>query len=110
MDCQRKPLHSAVASEQKSTYCCDAGFDPSTLSIAVTEFTLYLAAEPAFVAALAADRDYDEAVLAQFHAKVAAGELGEYEHASRLDQLMQQVTLLHCPYSVGSYMLVNASC
>ena len=57
----------------------------------MTEFTLHLATDEAFVAAVAADRDYDDTILAQFHAKVAAGELGDYEHASRLAKLMQQV-------------------
>lgn len=69
------------------------GFDPSSLSIAVTEFTLYLAADPAFVAAVAAEQDYNDDILIHFHRKVAAGELGEYEHASRLAQLMQQVRI-----------------
>lgn len=69
------------------------GFDPSSLSIAVTEFTLYLATDPAFVAAIAAEQDYNGSILTDFHRKVAAGELGEYEHASRLAKLMQQVRI-----------------
>lgn len=68
-----------------------AGFDPSSLSVAVTEFLLHLATDEAFVAAVAAEQDYDEAILSQFHSKVAAGELGTYEHASRLAKLIEQV-------------------
>ncbi len=73
------------------TFPCLAGFDPASLSIAVTEFTLLMAAEPAFVAAVAAERDYNEAVLVEFRDCVTAGKLGEYEHASRLDKMIKEV-------------------
>ena len=55
------------------------------------EFMLLMAAEPAFVAALAAERDFEEGVLIACHDRVAAGQLGEHEHASRLEALIEQV-------------------
>ena len=57
----------------------------------MTEFTLLMAAERAFVAAVAAERDYNETVLIEFRDRVTAGKLGEYEHASRLDKLIKEV-------------------
>ena len=57
----------------------------------MTEFTLLMAAERDFVAAVAAERDYDGAVLTEFRDRVRAGELGEYEHASRMDKLIKEV-------------------
>ena len=74
--------------------CLPAGFDPSSLSVAVSDFTLHLAMDDAFVAAVAAEQDYDEGILVQFHTKVAAGELGTHEHASRLASLIAQVGIL----------------
>jgi hypothetical protein len=53
------------------------------------QFMLLLAESAEFVAALAAERDYDEAVLRQFHHRLVAEQLGEYEHAARLDKLIK---------------------
>ncbi len=71
--------------------CCAPGFQPSGLSTAIVEFMLLMAAEPRFVAALAAERDFEAAVLVACRDRVAAGQLGEHEHASRLEALIEQV-------------------
>ncbi len=68
-----------------------AGFDPTKLSVAVSEFMLHLARKPAFVRAIAAEQDYNEAVLRGFHDAVTSGQLGAHGHAVGLEQLMQQV-------------------
>jgi len=78
------------------------GLDPVKLSVMMSEFMLHLARYPRFVRAVAAQQDYNEAVLSEFHNKVVRGELGNHAHAAGLETLMQQVRTIRSKESGGA--------
>ncbi len=61
---------------------------------------LRLAESPAFVAAMAAQQDYEASVLQKAHKILTEKSLGEYAHAARLQALIEQVRSLRLS-SVG---------
>jgi hypothetical protein len=63
-------------------------FDPDALLLGVVHFTLRLAEQPAFVAAVAGAPDYDPGVLHAAVGALAARQIGEYEHRARLEKLI----------------------
>ncbi|KAK9823993.1 hypothetical protein WJX72_006841 [[Myrmecia] bisecta] len=69
-------------------------FDPKKLLLQVCEVMLRLAQSEAFVAAISADADYDEALMQNAHRVLVGKQLGQYEHAARLEQLIAQVAQL----------------
>ena len=83
--------HCGMARMKTACLAAPPGFQPSGLSTAIVEFMLLMAAEPPFVAALAAERDFEAGVLVACRDRVAAGQLGEHEHASRLEAFISQV-------------------
>lgn len=52
---------------------------------------LRLAEDDRFVASVAAEPDYEEPVLRKAHHILTSKQLGEYEHAARLEKLISQV-------------------
>lgn len=56
---------------------------------------LRLAEDDRFVEGVAGEPDYEEPVLRKAHHILTSKQLGEYEHAARLDNLIAQVRL--CP-------------
>ena len=67
---------------------------------ALLQVMLRLAESPAFVAAMAAQQDYEASVLQKAHKILTEKSLGEYAHAARLQALIEQVRSL-CVSSVG---------
>ncbi len=57
---------------------------------------LRLAEDSRFVDGVAGEPDYEEPVLRKAHHILTSKQLGEYEHAARLDKLIAQVSL-PCP-------------
>ena len=55
---------------------------------------LRLAEENRFVEAVAGEPDYEEPVLRKAHHILTSKQLGEYEHAARLDKLITQVRVM----------------
>lgn len=63
---------------------------------------LRLAEESRFVEAVAGEPDYEEPVLRKAHHILTSKQLGEYEHAARLDKLIAQVRALN-PAAQGAH-------
>ena len=66
---------------------CQARQSPGAL----LQVMLRLAESPAFVAAMAAQQDYEASVLQKTHKILTEKSLGEYAHAARLQALIEQV-------------------
>ena len=76
--------------------CCLHSFAPTASRHGKTACTLLqvmlrLAEGPAFVAAMAAQQDYEASVLQKAHRILTEKSLGEYAHAARLQALIEQV-------------------
>lgn len=56
---------------------------------------LRLAEDDRFVEGVAGEPDYEEPVLRKAHHILTSKQLGEYEHAARLEKLIAQVSALH---------------
>ena len=57
----------------------------------VLQVLLRLAEDERFVSSIAAEPDYEEPVLRKARDILTSKQLGEYEHAARLEKLMSQV-------------------
>ncbi|DBA74342.1 hypothetical protein WJX77_011104 [Trebouxia sp. C0004] len=66
-------------------------FDPKSLLLQICEVLLRLAEDSRFVDGVAGEPDYEEPVLRKAHHILTSKQLGEYEHAARLDKLIAQV-------------------
>eukprot|EP00887_Chlorella_sp_A99_P001442 scaffold8.g1442.t1 len=67
------------------------GFSPDQLLVQMLSFTLRLAEQPAFVAAVAGAPDYEEGVMRAVLDALSTRQLGEYEHQRRLRALVDGV-------------------
>ena len=61
------------------------------VSSACLQVLLRLAEDDRFVEGIAGEPDYEEPVLRKAHHILTSKQLGEYEHAARLDKLIAQV-------------------
>lgn len=68
------------------------GFTPTFNKVVLLcKVLLRLAEDERFVASVAAEPDYEEPVLRKAHHILTSKQLGEYEHAARLEKLISQV-------------------
>ena len=58
----------------------------------MVQLVVRLAESPVFVKEVAGDADFDEGCLREAHRVLVQKQLGSYEHAARLEQLIQQVS------------------
>lgn len=61
--------------------------------LCMLQVLLRLAEDSRFVDGVAGEPDYEEPVLRKAHHILISKQLGEYEHAARLDKLIAQVNL-----------------